>query len=81
MNIWSTIRKIFLKKEKKKLDEEFRKTTLRYTGEETDCWACQLPIHESQFSRRLDGKRMHRTCFKKLKKIATTGGSVDEFYI
>ena len=79
MNIWTSIRNIFLKKEKKVLDQEFKKTTLRYTGEEPDCWACQLPIHESQFSRRLDGHRIHRACFKKLKKIAKNGGGIDEF--
>ena len=79
MKIWTTIKNIFLRKEKKRLDKEFENSTLRYTGEEPSCWACQLPIHESQFSRRLNGKRLHRTCFKKLKKIATSGGSINEF--
>jgi len=79
MNIWTKIKEIFLKSNKKKLDEEFQSTKLRYTGEEPDCWACKIPIHESQFSRRLNGKRMHRTCFKKLKKIAQSGGGLNEF--
>ena len=69
MDFWNKIKNIFLKKEKEKLDEEFDKNELQYTGEEPECWACQLPIHETQFSRRLNGNRIHRSCFKKLSCI------------
>ncbi len=79
MNIWNKIKEIFLKKEKKKLDEEFEKETLEYTGDEPDCWACGLPIHETHFRRKLNGNPIHLTCFKKLKKIALKGGSIDGF--
>lgn len=81
MDIWNSIKKIFLRKEKKGLDEQFEKDTLVYTGEEPDCWACQLPIHDTQFSKRLQGRRMHRTCFRKIKKIALNGGGINDFAV
>ncbi len=79
MSFWNKIKEIFLRKEKKKLDEDFQKDQLIYTGDEPECWACQLPVHETHFSRKLNGNRIHRTCFKKLKKIAMNGGGIDEF--
>ena len=62
-----------------KIKEEFDKTTLIYTGDEPDCWACRLPIHKTHFSRRLNGNYIHRSCFRKIKKIALGGGGIGEF--
>ena len=80
MGFWSTIRSIFQKKESDSLEKRFEDDTLTYTGNEPDCWACQMPIHNTQRSRKLQGKRMHRFCFRKIKKIALKGGGVDDFY-
>ena len=79
MGFWESIRGIFRKQEDKTLEERFDEDELEYTGYEPDCWACGMSIHKSQISRKLNGKRMHRFCFRKIKKIAMNGGNIDEF--
>ena len=80
MGFLETIRGIFRKQEVVELEERLEDDTLEYTGYEPDCWACQMPIHNTQKSRKLQGKKMHRFCFKKIKRIALKGGGVDDFY-
>lgn len=72
---------LFRKKNYKKNEEEFQKSysRLEYTGEEPICMACNYPIHETQRKKKLDGKLMHERCFKKLKKMVFTGGSINGF--
>lgn len=66
---------LFRKKKSKRNEEEFQKSykELQYTGLEPLCMACQYPIHESQRSRRLEGKRIHSKCFKDIKKMVLEG--------
>ena len=79
MSFWEEIKKIFQKKEGRNLEQEISEDELSYTGEEPVCFACDMAIHESQKSRRLDGKRMHTRCFRKISKIIKTGGDESGF--
>ncbi len=79
MGFLEKIRSIFTKQEEKELKERFESDDLIYTGYEPECWACQMPIHNTHISRKLQGRRMHRFCFRKIKKIALNGGSVNDF--
>lgn len=79
MGFWTKIRSIFKKNNEKELNKRFDNDELVYNGEETNCWACQMPIHDTQKSRKLNGRRLHIFCFRKIKKIALNGGGVDEF--
>ena len=79
MGFWDKIRRIFTKKESKNLEERFEKDDFQYTGDEPVCGACQMPIHGSHRSRKMNGKRLHIFCFRKIKRIALRGGGIDEF--
>lgn len=80
MDFWNTIRNIFRRQEEKTLEENLESDILDYTGYEPDCWACQMPIHKTQRHRKLQGKKMHSFCFKKIKRIAMRGGTENDFY-
>ncbi len=79
MGFWEKVKEIFQKKESEFLEDKVRDDNLLYRGDEPECWACNFPIHKSQRYRRLEGKKMHKTCFKKLKKIAKNGMSLNGF--
>jgi len=79
MSFWEEIKKIFQKKEGDYLQREIEDDELQYTGEEPTCSACDMGIHSSQKSRRLDGKRMHVQCFRKITRIIKSGGGPDGF--
>ncbi len=79
MSFWEGIKKIFQKNEAENLEEDIREDELVYIGDEPTCFACDMGIHSSQRSRRIDGKRMHIQCFRKMTKIIKNGGGPDCF--
>lgn len=72
---------LFRKKEGDKNEREFQKNyqKLQYTGMEPLCFACGYPIHETERSRRVDGKRFHCKCFDKIKRLITSGKGINGF--
>lgn len=79
MNFWEEVKRIFQRREGKNLEEEISEDELSYTGEEPVCSACEMWIHKSQKSRKLEGRRMHIPCFRKISKIIKNGGGMDGF--
>lgn len=80
MEIFSKLLGLFRKKEKKNIEKEAREQELyNPKGDEPLCWACQNYILEYQKSSRLQGKRMHSKCLRRLKKIAIKTGSLTDF--
>ncbi len=77
--IWQKIKTIFIKKYRQEVIETFIKEKLNYTGQETDCWACDEPIHKRHGSRKLNGNKIHLICFKSLRKIMRKQGRADGF--
>lgn len=79
MGFWDEVKRIFQKKEGQNLEETIREDELLYIGDEPICSACDMGIHETQKSRKLDGKRMHVQCFRKISKIIRSGGGPSGF--
>ncbi len=79
MSFWEEIKKIFQKKEGAYLEDQIEEDILEYNGEEDICSACDMAIHQSQKSRKLNGKRMHIQCFRKISRIIKNGGGPDGF--
>jgi len=79
MSFWEEVKRVFQKREIKYLEDKIVEDELTYTGEEPVCSACDFGIHESQKSRKMNGKRMHTQCFRKISKIIKSGGNEDGF--
>lgn len=78
-SIWDKIKKIFIKKHKQEIVLTFEQQELVYKGEEEKCWACGFPIHRIHKARKLNAKRVHTKCYKILKRILFSDGSLNAF--
>lgn len=81
MGFWDKIKEVFLKQKKEEDKNNFNiiEDNLIYTGNEPNCWACEMPIHETERKRKIGKHKVHKKCFKKLQKIALNGGSPLDF--
>lgn len=69
MDYWEGIRDTFKKEEDDFIHNKIRLDKYRSDGTECVCWACSYPIHNEGKFRLLNRKKVHPSCFKKMKRL------------